>query len=247
MEELVSYRLDDGVATIRMDDGKRNAISPAMVRALGGALDRAQADGAVVVLTGREGVFSSGFDLKVLRGGGFDALAMLRGGFALAERLLAFPSPVVIACNGHGIAMGAFLLLSGDYRFGTRGDFKIVTNEVAIGLTMPRAGVEICRHRLAPPHFDRAVLLAETYTPETALEAGFLDRVVAAEALEPAALGLARSVLALDRKAHAETKLRARAEVLRALRAAGPGDSRDFMLMGARQVIEAKLRSRRRP
>src|SRR5262245_61435730 len=105
MTTPVAYEVEDAVATITMDDGKVNVMSVAMIRALDDALDRAQADGAVVLLTGREGVFSAGFDLRVLRGGGSEALAMVHGGFELAERLLSFPLPVLIACNGHAIAM----------------------------------------------------------------------------------------------------------------------------------------------
>ena len=116
MSTLVSYRLRDSVATITMDDGKVNALSLAMFTELGAAFDRAAADRAVVVLTGREGVLSAGFDLPVLRTGGPAAAKMLRAGFDLAERMLAFPAPVLVACPGHAIAMGVFLLLSGDYR-----------------------------------------------------------------------------------------------------------------------------------
>ena len=116
MSGLVTYELRDSIATIVMDDGKVNALSLEMLGAVNGALDRAVSDAAVVVLTGREGIFSAGFDLKVLRGGGADAGAMLLGGFELAVRLLAFPTPVVVACTGHAVAMGVFLLLSGDYR-----------------------------------------------------------------------------------------------------------------------------------
>src|SRR5262245_27071908 len=118
MDPLVSYRLEQSIATITLDDGKVNALSPAMQSQINRALDQAVGDRATVVLTGRPGVWSAGFDLGVLRSGGPAALDMVRSGFALAERLLAFPQPVVIACSGHAVAMGLFLLLSGDYRIG---------------------------------------------------------------------------------------------------------------------------------
>ena len=65
MSDLASYELDGPIATITMDDGKVNAFSIDMLKAVHSALDRAEQDGAVVVLTGREGYFSAGFDLKV--------------------------------------------------------------------------------------------------------------------------------------------------------------------------------------
>lgn len=220
MGSLVTYRLEHSVGTITMDDGKVNALSLSMLRELAAAFDRAAADRAVVVLTGRDGIFSAGFDLAALRGGGPDALAMLREGFDLADRLLSFPTPVVIACTGHAIAMAVFLLLSGDYRIGATGPFRITANEVAIGMTMPYSAVEICRHRLTPPHFHRAVALAEVYTPEIAVDAGFLDRVVAPDDVHDAALTTATALGKLDLDAHAATKLRTREPALHALRAA---------------------------
>ena len=156
----------------------------------------------------------------MLRAGGEEALVLLRAGFELAARVLSFPEPVVIACTGHAIAMGAFLLLSGDYRFGAAGPYKITANEVAIGFTMPRPAIEICRQRLAPAHFNRAVVNAEVYPPDAAAVAGFLDRVVGEAQLADAARDVAQQLRALDRDAHAATKLRARDKTLAAVRAA---------------------------
>jgi enoyl-CoA hydratase len=220
MPTPVTYELEDGIATITMDDGKVNVMSLEMLTEIGGALDRALADRAVVVLTGREGVFSAGFDLPVLRAGGPKALAMVRGGFELVERVLSFPLPVVMASTGHAVATGVFLLLSGDYRIGTRGAFRLTANEVAIGLTMPHAAVEVLRQRLTPAAFNRAVTLAEPFSPDNAVEAGFLDRVVDEPELRDAARTTALELCKLDLDAHAASKLRARAGTLAALRAA---------------------------
>ena len=230
MTNRVRYELEDSLATIAMDDGKVNAMSLGMIAELNAALDRAQADRAVVVLTGRPGVFSAGFDLPVLRSGGAHAVAMVRGGFELAERVLAFPTPVVVACTGHAVAMGVFLLLSGDYRLGAAGGYKITANEVAIGLTMPRPAVEILRQRLTPAYFNRAVTIAEPFSPDNAVEAGFLDRVVPADDLHATARALATQLRALDMAAHAERKLRARSATLAAVRA---GIEADFAAASA--------------
>ncbi len=246
-DALVTCRIDGPVATITMDDGKRNALSPEMFARLGAALDQAASARSVVVLTGREEVFSAGFDLNVLKKGNADTLRMLNAGFLLAERLLSFPTPVVVACNGHAIAMGVFLLLSGDYRLGAAGPFKLTANEVAIGLTMPRAAVEICRQRLAPAHFHRAVLLAETYSPETAVDAGFLDRVVPAAELPGEAQKIATQLAALDLTAHARSKLRARSASLRALRAGRRADLRGFVLQGIFGLFRGKGKRQRVP
>jgi len=211
----VEYSVSDRVAAITMDDGKVNALSPAMLAALNEALDRAQSDDvAAVVLAGRPGRFSAGFDLGVLRAGGPEAEGMLRAGFELAERLLAFPLPVVLACTGHAIAMGSFVLLATDYRIGAAGDFKIQANEVAIGLTMPYAMLAVARYRLTPAAFDRAVGLSLMFTPADGVAAGWLDEVVEPEAVVPTAMSTAGSFASLDLAAHAASKLRARGTVL---------------------------------
>jgi len=224
MLRMVHYHRDAAVATITIDDGKVNVLSLRALAELNAALDQAERDDAVVVIEGRDGVFSAGFDLPVLRNGGPDALTMLRAGFGLAARLLAFPAPVVIACTGHAIAMGVFLLLSGDYRVGASGPYKIAANEVAIGMTMPRAAVEICRQRLAPAHFNRAVILAETFSPADAVAAGFLDRAVEPSQVREVARGIAGQLATLDRAAHQATKARAREQALTAIRAAFDAD-----------------------
>jgi enoyl-CoA hydratase len=228
MGTLVTYRLEDSIATIAMDDGKLNVVSLQMLSELNAALDRALADRAVVVLCGRPGAFSAGFDLTVLRTGGSQSIALVRGGFELAERVLSFPMPVAIACTGHAVAMGAFLLLSGDYRVGAAGPYKLTANEVAIGLTMPRAAIEVLRQRLPPAHLNRAVTLAEPFSPEEAVEAGFLDRVVEASELPHVVRSIAVRLCGLDMRAHVASKLRLRGNSLKAIRTAIDADHADL-------------------
>ena len=218
MGGLVTYAMSERVATIVMDDGKVNAMSPRMLGEVGAAFDRAEADRAVVVLTGREGVFSAGFDLPTLRAGGAESIGMVRAGFELAERILSFPFPVVVACTGHAVAMGVFLALSGDYRVGVEGNFRLAANEVAIGLTMPYPAIEILRNRLTPSAFNRAVMLAEPFSPANAVEAGFLDAVVTADELAVTVRTIATAASTLDMAAHAASKLRARGAMLAAMR-----------------------------
>jgi enoyl-CoA hydratase len=221
MGELATYELDGRIATITLDDGKVNAFGVAMLRAIHGALDEAERDEAVVVLRGREGYFSAGFDLKVFGGGDVaQVLEMLNLGATLAERLLAFKTPVVIASTGHTVAAGAFLLLAADCRVGTDGPFQIGLNEVKIGLTVPWFVIELARQRLHPAHFSRAVVCASMYGPREAVGAGFLDRVVSAEELREASLQEAARLAELNTAAHTATKLRARSATLAAMRSA---------------------------
>ena len=215
----VHYHHGDGVTTVTLDDGKVNAMSPTMQGAIHTALDQAEADGAPVVLLGRPGVFSAGFDLGILGAGGPEATAMVRGGFELSLRLLALPLPVIVGCTGHAIAMGTFLLFSGDYRVGATGDYRLTANEVAIGLTMPHAALAVLAQRLAPSMLNRVAVLAEAVPPSEAVAAGYLDRLVPPDEVEPTARRLALATAGLDLPSHTATKLRLRTPHLEAIRA----------------------------
>lgn len=239
----VTYSLDGSVATIAMDDGQNNLISPTMLSQLNAALDRAERDQAVVVLTGRQDVFCAGFDLKILRSGIKDAFGMLCGGFELSARLLEFPTPVLIASTGHAIAMGAFLLLSGDDRVGALGDYKVVANEVAIGLTVPHSAIAICRQRLNPAHFVRAVTLSECFDPRSAVVAGFLDRAVEPDDLAATAAQLAADYSKLDLAAHRKTKLRLRKKLLKSIKRGLVLDRMEFVRLGIQRAARKLLRT----
>lgn len=231
MSALVRYQLQESVATITMDDGKANALSLAMQAELNAALDQAVKDRGTLLLTGRAGVFSAGFHLPTLMGGGADAVSMLMGGFKLAERLLAFPQPVVVACNGHALAMGVFLLLCADYSVGADAAHKIGANEVAIGLVLPRTAIEICRSRLTPAHFSRALNTAEIYRPADAVAAGFLDKVVAETEVLSEASAAASRLAKLNMPAYKASKLLVRERLLKDLRAAMESDHTAFLGM----------------
>lgn len=195
---------------LAMDDGKANALSFDMLASLNAGLDQAAAAGKVVIITGREGKFCAGFDLSVMGQGGEDAARLLRQGAEVANRLLTFETPVVLAVSGHALAMGALLCLSADYRIGVQGNYKLGLNEVAIGMTLPWFGVELARARLAQVHLDQAVGLARIYDPAGAVEAGFLDEAVPAGDLGTRAADMAATLATLNMEAHRHTKQRVR-------------------------------------
>lgn len=230
----VHYQAQGPIATIRIDDGKRNALSPEVLREIYEAFDRAEADDAIVIITGREDVFSAGFDLNVMKRGGPAALAMLRLGYSLTARVLSYPRPVVAACNGHSMAMGIFLMLSADTVIGSRGDFKISANEVAIGLTLPRVAAAMLRHRLTPAAYQRAAALSQMFDPEAALDAGFFDELIEPAELSTRAEELATATIALDARAHRVTKRRIRRPLIRRIRCGIPLDLLDAVLAGMR-------------
>jgi enoyl-CoA hydratase len=229
VSDPVSYRLDGGVAFITMDDGKVNVLGPSMQQALGDALDNADRDDVgAVVIAGNDRVFSGGFDLKVLTSGDIQAaIEMLKGGFELSYRLLSYPKPVVMACTGHAIAMGAFLLASGDHRVAAPG-YNIQANEVAIGMTIPYAALEVMKLRLTRSAYQQAAGLAKTFFGETAIAAGWIDETVLPEMVLSRAEEAAREFATLKQPAHAATKLRTRADALAGIRAGIDGMAAEF-------------------
>ncbi|MFK8329361.1 crotonase/enoyl-CoA hydratase family protein [Pseudomonas sp. BJa5] len=214
MSELITYHLEDGIATLTLNNGKVNAISPDVIAAFNAALDQAVQDRAVVIVTGQPGILSGGYDLKVMTSGPQQAVSLVTAGSTLARRMLSHPFPIIVACPGHAVAKGAFLLLSADYRIGVEGPFNIGLNEVQIGMTMHHVGIELARDRLRRSAFHRSVINAEMFDPVGAVDAGFLDKVVPAEQLQEAALAAARQLKKINLHAHKLTKLKVRKALL---------------------------------
>jgi len=208
--EAVQYQLEGEVAVISMDDGKANALSHEILAALDEALDRAEQEAKAVVLAGRPGRFSAGFDLKTMTSSPENARALLKRGGEVYMRLFALPMPLVIACTGHALAGGCLTLLCGDVRIGVEGPFKLGMNEVAIGMPLPILAVELVRARVRPQQLDEATLFARIYSPEEACAAGMLTDVVDGESLMPAAMRQAQELAKLNTHAYAESKARLR-------------------------------------
>jgi enoyl-CoA hydratase len=217
MSDLVAYQLDDGVATLTLSNGKVNAISNEVIAAFNAALDQAEKDRAVVIITSGPGILSGGYDLKIMTSSPEAAMDLVAAGSTLARRMLSHPFPIVVACTGHAVAKGAFLLLSADYRIGVEGPFSIGLNEVQIGMTMHNAGIELARDRLNTSAFGRSVINGEMFDPKGALQAGFLDKVVAPEELTDAARTVALQLKKINMKAHKQTKLKVRKHFLETL------------------------------
>jgi len=219
MTDLVTVHIENRIATLTMDDGKANAMALTMTDALNTALDRAEHEADAVILRGRPGILSGGFDLKLIQGNDAPAReAMRSAGMALLERLFLLPQPLVIACTGHAVAGGALMLLTGDVRIGTKGDYKIGLNEVAINRVMPIAGVELARARLTAKSITDALLLSKIYAPVAASEAGYLDAVVEPSQFDETIKQAASNLAKLDRAAYAGTKHNLRQPIVERMR-----------------------------
>ena len=219
MNPSVTIDIADGIARIGMDDGKVNAMSTNLMNQLSAALDAAEAADAVVVLSGREGIFSAGFDLRTFDRGAEAGFEMVHTGAQLIVRLLSFPLPILTVCTGHAYPMGAFLMMSADSRIGIDGPWRIGMNEVAIGLTVPKFAVELARHRLTAPGLA-CVNVAAMHAPLDAMRLGYLDRVVAPEKLAECIDEEATRLRTLDIGSFRGTKARINQPALTAITAA---------------------------
>jgi enoyl-CoA hydratase len=214
----ITYELTNKVAVVRMDDGKANALSYTMIDAVLAALARAEQEASAVVLTGRAGRFSAGFDLREMMAGMDKAIALLARGADFLLGLYTTPLPLVIACSGHALAGGALTVLTGDIRVGAQGAFRIGLNEVQIGMPMPVLAMEFARDRLAPGSLTAATLFATVYSPDEAKAAGYLDEVVDEGAVLDTAVAHAARLGTLPREAYARTKMALREKSVKYIR-----------------------------
>ncbi|MCU1448552.1 MAG: enoyl-CoA hydratase [Acidimicrobiales bacterium] len=218
MSTPVTTTVEDGVAVVRLDDGKVNALSMDVIQHLHAALDQAEGEATAVCIVGNAKALSAGFDLAVMRGGAEGMIDLVRTGGRLLMRIYGHPQPTVVAVTGHALAAGALLVLTCDTRVGADGPAKIGLNETAIGMTLPEFAVELARDRLSKRYVTRAAVQAEIFSPEGALAAGWLDRVVPAAECERTAVEEARRLGQLDVNAYGGTKRLLRQETIDKLR-----------------------------
>lgn len=205
---------DDGVAVVRLDDGKANALSHEVIELLHGALDTATAEARAVCFVGREGKLCAGFDLSVMTQGADATRGLVRAGGEFLMRLYGHGQPTVVAVTGHALAAGALFILACDTRIAADVPAKIGLNETAIGMGLPRYGVELARERLSKRAFAAAVLQATIYDPAGACAVGYVDQVVPAAEVETVALAEAARLGQFSTGAHSLTKSQMRRFVI---------------------------------
>lgn len=224
-----TYALEDNIAILRMDDGKANALSEAMIDAVLVSLARAEKEASAVVLAGRPDRFCAGFDLRVMMSSPDAAKALLRRGADMLMKLYGANLPLVVACTGHALAGGALVVLTGDVRVAASGAYRIGLNEVSIGLPVPVLAMEIARDRLTPAELPHATLMGRIYDPDTALGAGYIDMVVAPDDVLSAAKAEAVRLAALSRPAFQATKTRLRGKTIAHVLATLDDDMKSLM------------------
>lgn len=206
-DQIATLTTEGDVSIITLNDGKANVFSPEMSSTVSNLLDQVPGDKGSLVITGRPGIFSAGFDLKIISSGDADAVAaMVKTGFTLLARIYNFPRPVIAACSGHGVALGAFLLCCADYRLGAKGQFIVQANETRNNMSIPTPILEISKSRISKTHWYRAILNAEAYPVEKAIEPGYLDEVTEPDNLMIRAMEVANDLATLGHPHYKLTK-----------------------------------------
>ena len=206
-DQIATLTTEGDVSIITLNDGKANVFSPEMSSTVSNLLDQVPGDKGSLVITGRPGIFSAGFDLKIISSGDADAVAaMVKAGFTLLARIYNFPRPVIAACSGHGVALGAFLLCCADYRLGAKGQFIVQANETRNNMSIPTPILEISKSRISKTHWYRAILNAEAYPVEKAIEPGYLEEVTEPDNLMIRAMEVANDLATLGHPHYKLTK-----------------------------------------
>ena len=206
-EKLATLNKDGNISTITLDDGKANVFSSKMSQDINQCLDEVATEEGCLIITGKEGMFSAGLDLKTIQSGDTDKIIeMSTAAFKLLARIFSFPRPVIAACSGHGIALGTFLLCCCDYRVGVKGDFMIGANEMRTNMVIPDPILELIKFRVAQSHKYRAILGAEMYSIDKALDAGLLDEIVSPDDLVKTVNEKAKDLATMGHPSYTMTK-----------------------------------------
>jgi enoyl-CoA hydratase len=206
--QTVHAEVDGSVLILRLDDGKVNVISHAVLQALHAQLDAVEDDRDIkaVVIAGRPGLFSGGFDLKEFATGPEATRDLVIAGAELCNRLYVYPKVTVTAVTGNAVAAGAILTMACDWNVGADGPFRMGLPETAIGMALPVFANELARARVHPSYVGRATILGEMFDPAGALAAGYLDEVVPPADTIPTAIAKAHALSALNAPAVRHTK-----------------------------------------
>ncbi len=205
----------DNLAILQLDDGAKNVINHEVLDELEAAWAEVEEKAGAVVFAGRPGSFCAGYDLSVMVGDDPQAAGRLgqRGG-RFAYTLYSSPVPSVAVSTGHAFTIGAVWLACCDVRIGERGNFKYAMREVALGVAFSRWPLAPLEDRLQRDAIVPALLHSETYDPEGAQRAGFVDELVEPGAGVETGITKASALSELPRAAYHRTKMVMRQKAL---------------------------------
>ncbi|QEM09069.1 enoyl-CoA hydratase/isomerase family protein [Mucilaginibacter rubeus] len=210
------------LVTIALNRGRSNAINHEMVKELDACIKTLESDDNVggVILTGKEGFFSSGIDLIEAYDYNEEQSRQFWIDFlALQNRLAAFRKPIVAAVSGHSPAGGCVLAICCDYRIMAEGAFIIGLNEVPVGIIVPDSVFNLYAFWLGQRKAYQYLMEGKLLQVNEALEAGLIDAVVSPDKLMNAATEKVTAYMKLNPVTWTESKLNLRKDLTGKLRA----------------------------
>ena len=192
MSEVVLTREENGVIVITINRPEaKNAMNKAAAEGIAAALDRLDGDDnlRVGILTGADGTFCSGMDLKgflraespTIEGRGFGGLVQQKP-----------RKPLIAAVDGYALAGGMELMIACDLVVASK-DAKFGIPEVKRGLAAAAGGLMMLPDQIPHKVAMELALTGEFISAQRAYEIGLINRIADGEAIE-GALELARSI-----------------------------------------------------
>lgn len=212
---MIDVKTENGIAVVALKHGKANALDIEFCEALVTCFGELRTSAArAVVVTGQGGIFSAGVDLIRANAGGADYmrkfLPVLNRSF---KSIFFHPKPLVAAINGHAMAGGAVLACCADRRIMARSGGRIGVTELLVGVPFPALAFEAVRFAVPARYFPEFLYSGATYEADTALQRGWVEEVVATDALMPRAIAAAQQLAQLSPVAFAQTKKQLRQEI----------------------------------
>ena len=213
-DPIATLSQENDISIIKLDDGKANAFSYEMLSQVNELLAKVPRDSGALVITGREGLFSGGFDLKTLATGDMEKITkMVHSGYRLLLELFSFDRPIVAAVSGHSIALGLFVTCSADYRIAIDGKYVCQANEVRNNMDIPTQIMEILKARVNKKYFYSAVYHSDAYSVYDSIEVGYIEEVVPADQFMQRAMEKAKELATVPHPFYANTKKSAQDDV----------------------------------
>lgn len=218
--EYIQTKKEDHILHVLLNRGKSNAMDIQLVEELIQLLEEAEEDPSIegLVLSGKEGFFSSGLDLITLFSYNETEMYAFWSRFmVLVQKFIAFSKPSVAAITGHSPAGGCVLALCCDYRVMAQGDYIVGLNEVPVGIVVPESIFKLYSFWLGPGSAYRNLLEGRLFKPEEALSVGLVDEVVPFDRIQTAAVRRLKMVMQFEKSAWRATKLNLRGELIRTM------------------------------
>lgn len=209
----IDHQVREGLLHLELNRPPVNALNQELLDELSEALNGA-ANSEAVVISGREGIFSAGLDLRelALLGRG-PMLELWKSFYRTLSKLALCPVPVVAAVTGHNPAGGTVLTLCTDYRVAAAGDYRLGLNEVAVGLPVPPLVYKMYARLVGPRNAARSLLQAHLMSPDEALSIGLVDEVCRTDQVKDKATEWASCIVNLPAEAVRATRAAAMSDV----------------------------------